>query len=81
MWVFLTVVGIVGAAFWGTAEIVRIGTRYSENVHRIKHGYPTLDGDRPRDTFLPGPRPDERGDVYIDMTEQPPERRYNGNSN
>jgi hypothetical protein len=80
MWAFLTIVGIVATAIWGTTEIVKVGTRYSENVQRIKHGYPTLDGDGPRAGYIPGPKPD-RGEVYIDMTE-PSDRepsRYNGN--
>ena len=38
---------IVLTTLWFVIKIVRIGTRYSENIERIKRGYPTLEGDKP----------------------------------
>jgi len=47
---FWTAVVIIAAIAIGTEfvlRIVKMGTRYSENVERIKRGYPTLDGSMP----------------------------------
>jgi len=41
------IVAIVAVVVWGITEIVRIGTRYSENVERMKNGYPLKDGTKP----------------------------------
>lgn len=55
--VFLISVPIVAICVWGVTEIVKTGTRYAENVHRIKHGYPTIDGTTKTESG-----------AYIDMT-------------
>jgi len=41
------IVLIVAVVVWGITEIVRIGCRYSENVERMKRGYPLKDGTKP----------------------------------
>ena len=44
---FWTAIAIISVVAIGTEFIVRlvkIGTRYSENIERIKRGYPTIDG-------------------------------------
>ena len=49
---FWTAIVIICAIAIGTEfilRVVKIGTRYSENIERIKHGYPTLDGSLPVD--------------------------------
>lgn len=53
---------IVAICIWGVLEIVKIGIRFAENIERIKHGYPTLDGTKKS-------AKETRGD-YIDMTER-----------
>ena len=50
---FWTAVVIICAIAIGTEFILRIvkmATRYSENIERIKRGYPTIDGKLPMDT-------------------------------
>lgn len=42
--VIITVVAIV---VYGVVEIVKYGTRYSENAERMKRGYPLKDGTKP----------------------------------
>ena len=42
-WVFLMVVAILLFVL----KVVKMGTRYCENMERIKRGYPTLDGSTP----------------------------------
>ncbi|MCL2378975.1 MAG: hypothetical protein FWC77_07600 [Defluviitaleaceae bacterium] len=47
---FWTAIVIIAAIAIGTEfvlRVVKMGTRYSENVERIKRGYPTLDGAMP----------------------------------
>jgi len=46
-WTAVTVIAIVAIVMGSVLHIVKMGTRYSENVERIKRGYPTLDGDEP----------------------------------
>jgi hypothetical protein len=41
------VLGIVAITWQGVQVIVERGTRYCENMARIKKGYPTLEGDLP----------------------------------
>ena len=40
-------VAVVGILAYLTFRIVKMGIQYSENVERIKHGYPTIDGASP----------------------------------
>jgi len=68
------IVGVVGVTWWGIGNVVRIGTRYSENMERIKRGYPTLEGHTTKS--LPGGAKDAG---YIDMTEEP-DVRYPGSN-
>ena len=49
---FWTAIVIICAIAIGTEfvlRVVKVATRYSENIERIKHGYPTLDGSLPVD--------------------------------
>ena len=46
-WTVVLVIAILAIVSEFVVRIVKIGTRYSENVERIKHGYPTLNGDVP----------------------------------
>ena len=46
-WTVALIIGILAIVSEFVVRIVKIGTRYSENVERIKHGYPTLNGDMP----------------------------------
>jgi len=57
-WTAIAVIAIVALATEALIRIVKIGTRYSENIERIKHGYPTLDG------ILPLNKADTEQDVY-----------------
>ena len=71
MWSAGMIVAIVAISWWGIREIVKVGTRFNENVLRIKHGYPTLNGDTPN--YLPGTAKDAG---YIDMTEDGDNKAY-----
>jgi len=47
---FWTAIVIISAIAIGTEfvlRVVKMGTRYSENIERIKRGYPTIDGSMP----------------------------------
>jgi len=46
-WTAVAVISIVAIVMGSVLHIVKMGTRYSENVERIKRGYPTLDGSEP----------------------------------
>ena len=46
-WEAIVVIAIVAITTEFVIRIVKIATRYSENVKRIKHGYPTIEGTRP----------------------------------
>jgi hypothetical protein len=46
-WTAIVILGVVAIGTEFILRVVKLGTRYSENIERIKHGYPTLDGSRP----------------------------------
>ena len=46
-WTVVLVIGILAIVSEFVVRIVKIGTKYSENIERVKHGYPTLNGDVP----------------------------------
>ena len=46
-WTAIMIIVVVGIVTEFILRVVKMGTRYSENVKRIKHGYPTLDGTYP----------------------------------
>lgn len=66
MGVFTAIV-IIAAIVIGTEfvlRVVKMGTRYSENIERIKRGYPTLDGAMPmggNEDTMPGAEPHVHG--------------------
>jgi len=45
----ITAIAVVAIVMYTVFSIVKMGIRYSENIERIKHGYPTLDGAVPLD--------------------------------
>ena len=47
-WTAIALIAIVAIGTEFVLRIVKMGTRYSENIERIKHGYPTTDGTVPR---------------------------------
>ena len=63
-WTAIMVVGIVAIVTGGVLELVKIGTRYSENIERIKHGYPALNGDTKKALT----KREVKDGGYIDMT-------------
>ena len=46
-WTVVLVIGVLAIVSEFVVRIVKIATKYSENIERIKHGYPTLNGDMP----------------------------------
>ena len=46
-WTAIAIIVVVAIVTEFVVRIVKIGTKYSENIERIKHGYPTLNGDVP----------------------------------
>ena len=46
-WTVALVIGVLIIVSEFVVRVVKIGTKYSENIERIKHGYPTLNGDVP----------------------------------
>lgn len=45
-WTAVAVICVAAIVTEFIIRVVKIGTKYSENIERIKHGYPTLDGSR-----------------------------------
>ena len=48
-WTAVMIIAVCAISTEFAIRITRICTRYAENVQRIRHGYPTLDGDKPAD--------------------------------
>ena len=46
-WTAFAVVALVAIVTEFIVRVVKLGTKYSENIERIKHGYPTINGDLP----------------------------------
>ena len=46
-WEVVLIIGVLAIVSEFVVRVVKIGTKYSENIERIKHGYPTLNGDVP----------------------------------
>ena len=46
-WVVVMIVAIVAILTEFVVRIVKIATKHYENIQRIKHGYPTINGDVP----------------------------------
>ena len=46
-WVAVMTIAIVAIIMGSVIHIVKMAFRHDENVKRIKHGYPTLDGTEP----------------------------------
>jgi len=44
---------IVAIVMYAVYQIVKMSLRHDENVKRIKHGYPTLDGATPLNGYTP----------------------------
>ena len=47
IWTAIAVISIVAIVTECIIRIVKLGIKYSENIERMKHGYPTLDGTMP----------------------------------
>ena len=47
IWEVVLIIAVLVIVSEFVVRIVKIGTKYSENIERIKHGYPTLNGDTP----------------------------------
>ena len=45
-WTAIAIIAIVAIVTEFVLRIVKMGTRHYENIQRIRHGYPTLDGAR-----------------------------------
>jgi hypothetical protein len=63
IWEALVIIVAIVVVAGFVLRVVKMGIRYSENVERIKHGYPTIDGAKP---LKPGAADDEgdSGDKY-----------------
>ena len=47
VWTAIAVISVVAITTEFIIRVVKLGTKYSENIERMKHGYPTLDGTVP----------------------------------
>ena len=47
IWTAIAVISVVAITTEFIIRVVKLGTKYSENIERMKHGYPTLDGTMP----------------------------------
>jgi len=68
-WIAFMVIAIVVVSWVAILEIVKLGTRYYENIERIKRGYPTIKGEVPIGAAVekaPAKKADEP--EYIDYT-------------
>ena len=61
VWIAITIIAVVVIGTEFIVRIVKIATKYSENIERIKHGYPTLNGDVPIDSPKADANDDFRG--------------------
>ena len=69
LWLVIMIVSIVSVTWWGVQGVVSVGTRFAENMERIKRGYPTLEGHTPLKITVDTKKSDV--DVgYIDMTKE-----------
>ena len=59
LWLAIVIISVVSIGTWFVIEIIKISMRHSENIERIKRGYPTLDGARPADYVEPEPVTEE----------------------
>jgi hypothetical protein len=61
-WTAVTIMVVVAIGTEFIIRLVKIGTKFSENIKRIEHGYPTLDGavpaneTQPPESFSPSER-------------------------
>jgi len=46
-WTAIVIIVVVAIGTEFIIRIVKMGTRHTENMERIKHGYPTLEGTLP----------------------------------
>ena len=46
-WTAIMIISVVGIFTEFIIRIVKLGIKYSENVERMQHGYPLLDGTMP----------------------------------
>ena len=46
-WTAVVIIVVVAIGTEFVIRVVKMGTRYAENIERIKHGYPTLEGTLP----------------------------------
>ena len=46
-WIAVMVIAVVGITTEFIVRVVKLGTKHSENMARIRHGYPTTGGDLP----------------------------------
>ena len=59
IWLAAVIISVVAIGAWFILEAIKLGTRYSENIERIKRGYPTLDGSLPSGYVEPDEMKDE----------------------
>ena len=60
-WEVVLIIAALAIVSEFVVRIVKIGTKYSENIERIKHGYPTINGDTPLNAAEPEADGDFRG--------------------
>ena len=54
-WTAIVIIAVIAIGTEFAIRVVKIGTRYYENIERIKRGYPALDGSLPFEGFKDGP--------------------------
>ena len=54
-WTAITVIAIVALSLQCGLRIVKMASRYYENIARIQRGYPTIDGSTPLDSEAAAP--------------------------
>jgi len=69
-WMFILL--IIAVVMYGVVAIVKVSTRYSENIERMKNGYPLRDGTRPSGYI----EPDCTNDVSYQSGSQQVTERY-----
>ena len=60
-WVAAMIVAIIAIVTEFVVRIVKIATKHYENIQRIKHGYPTINGDVPLKSVDPDTDKDFHG--------------------
>ena len=68
LFVFLTVTAFAAILFSFIQKVVEMTYRHKENIARIQHGYPTLDGSKPSTAPVAAVERPEAEPVFMELS-------------